>query len=838
MSVRKMVVRSLVVVILVLAGGGYYAFQRWTNPQAVRELVLRHLADQFPGADVRLAAAELRLLGGVHLRDLRVAPEEGAEPLAVVPEVVLQLDRERLTHGQLLLRRAVVQRPQLHLVRDEAGVWNLEGLQLAANPSDQAAPVIEIVGGSLHFHDLSLNAPPLRLTDLQLALVPTTATQMRLEGAAALDLLGRCQVAGTLDSRSGAAHLVLTFPRIDLTPALLERLAYYYPVIKKEPVELAGQLTLTVELTHAPGSDVPLVATASGRLTQGRFLHGDLPYPATDLQAEFAWDGSRLAIKKCTGILQEGRFTATGHATLDGTAEGSVRLENAIVTPAIYGRLPRALRILCEEFQPVGRISFLGAARWEQGRLAFNYRALPQEMAVLFEDLPYPVTHLAGELDYSEAGPEPRLLVNLTGKAAGQPVRVTGRAFGLGLRPDNDLKSGFHLLAEADNIPIDEQLLDALRPYPDTLRLARQFHASGRIDCSAQLERAAGTQPGLRPPLRKLITVQLREGAFVFDQLPCRLEQVTGTLEIGPAEDTWRFFNFRGHRKGGVVTGSGRCDPTPDGERLRVELQGQDLLLDDELKEALPVEAREAWDHLQPTGRVSGRVVFEQTAGQRPPFIDLVLYPQGGTIKPACFPYLLTDVRGQVHWRAPVATFTQLTARHGDAVFTLKEGNLTLRQRGGERLELKGLYVDRLVVDKEFLAAVPSLLRSTLQTLEPDQPLRLAAWLIVDSPGAIGATRFSWDGSVGLYNSRLHCGVELTDVTGVLTLRGLHDGQRLYAKGKLNLDQAVLLGQPFQNLAADVSLTSEEILLSGFQSSLHGGAVRGEIGVSFTSAMN
>ena len=91
---------------------------------------------------------------------------------------------------------------------------------------------------------------------------------------------------------------------------------------------------------------------------------------------------------------------------------------------------------------------------------------------------------------------------------------------------------------------------------------------------------------------------------------------------------------------------------------------------------------------------------------------------------------------------------------------------------------------------------------------------------------------------MALDNTRLQCGIELSEVTGQITLSGLHDGQRLYAKGQLQLDQATFHGQPFKNLQAGVSLTSEEILLSQFQGTLHGGKIQGEIRVNFTSSMN
>lgn len=837
MSLRKMVVRSLVVLILVLVGGSYYAFQHWTHPHAVRELVLRHLAGRVPGAEVRLTAAELRLLGGVNLQDLRFLAAGAEEPVAVLPEVSLQLDRESFARGELVLRKATIRRPQVLLVRRADGTWNVSGLAATRrNGPALPIPVIDIQGGTLQLVDETIAAPPLRLSEVSLTLTPLTEAQMKLEGSAEVELLGRGQLTGLFDSRSGGLVLALKLPRVDLTPALMERLVVLLPYLKREPVELAGRLAISAEVIVQPEAPQPLVVRASAHLTHGRLLVPTLPLPMQQIEACLDWDGAEVTVRQATGQVQGGQFRISGRVHLDGTirVEGDVR--GCQLTPAVYGKLPPVLRTLCHEFRPEGELDLQGHLELRGGQASFGYRVKPRQLRILFEDFPYPLEQITGTLVYCETGSEPTLEVNLTGRASGQPVKLSGQAFGLGLRPDNDLKCGFTLTMEAEQIPIDETLLDALRPYPQTQKLARQFKASGKVSGQGRLERAAGQQPGLRPPLTRTFRLHLHDASFTFEEFPCRLEKASAMLEVGPKPDAWRFHNFRGHRDGATVSGSGTYEPSPDGDRLRLELEAIHLRLDDELKEALPPQAREVWDHFQPTGSISGRLVYEQVVGKQPPTVELWLYPLGGTVKPACFPYMLSDLRGQIHYRAPLVTLNRLSARHGSALLAVREGTIIVRPGNGFRIVLQDLTASRLMVDKDLLGAVPSLLRSALQTLQPDQPLRLAANLVIDDPGPIGSTRCSWGSVIALDRTRLHCGIELSDVSGTVTLTGMHDGQRLFAKGQMHLQQATFLRQPFHDLQSQLHLTNEEILLNQFHGRLHSGTVQGEVRVAFTSA--
>src|SRR6516162_2503421 len=152
MSRRKWIVRGLVLLVLTGCLGASVLYQQWTNPAAVRQQVVEMLQQQFPGANVTLDGARLRLLGGVVLSELRLLRKGEADSdkadLLHIPQATVWHDKERLLHGEFAVRRIDLERPNLHIVRDKDGKWNLQGLT-GKSDSRTALPAIVIHDGTV-----------------------------------------------------------------------------------------------------------------------------------------------------------------------------------------------------------------------------------------------------------------------------------------------------------------------------------------------------------------------------------------------------------------------------------------------------------------------------------------------------------------------------------------------------------------------------------------------------------------------------------------------------------------------------------------------------------------
>src|ERR1051325_3509815 len=101
MRLRKWLVRGLVFGVLFGMALAVLIYQRWTDPAAVRQQVVAALEQQFPGADVALESARLRLLGGILLTELRMVRRDDLTraDFLYIPSAVIYHDKEQLLDG-------------------------------------------------------------------------------------------------------------------------------------------------------------------------------------------------------------------------------------------------------------------------------------------------------------------------------------------------------------------------------------------------------------------------------------------------------------------------------------------------------------------------------------------------------------------------------------------------------------------------------------------------------------------------------------------------------------------------------------------------------------------
>src|SRR5262249_55466175 len=151
---RKWLVRTLVFTVVAGLAAGAVFYQRWTNPAAMRGLVTDKLAGQFQGVGVTLEAAQLRLLGGLAICDLRLTRADHPDhaEFLYVPPGILYHDKEQLLDGKLAVRKVELYRPRLRVVRSPEGTWNLAGILGPIDPNEHV-PTIVIHQGTILLED-------------------------------------------------------------------------------------------------------------------------------------------------------------------------------------------------------------------------------------------------------------------------------------------------------------------------------------------------------------------------------------------------------------------------------------------------------------------------------------------------------------------------------------------------------------------------------------------------------------------------------------------------------------------------------------------------------------
>jgi hypothetical protein len=845
MACRKWVVRGLVFAVAAALGGGGLVYQHWTDPAAVRRQLHDKLAARLPGAQVTLESARMRLLGGIAVSELRLSRRDDPDSATFlyVPSAVIYHDKERLLDGTLALRKIELERPRLRLIRDRDGRWNLGGLLAPPNLRERI-PTIVIRHGSLVIEDRASGAPPIEIKDVALKVLNDPETVVTFEGAGTSETVGPVQLSGAWQRDSNAATLTLDAPAIPLGPALTQRLAALCPQAAEHAADLHGVCRLHASLTHHPAASRPWGHDVHLTLTKGRLNHRRLPLPLEDLEASLRCTDGHVPRVEATARSGPAtlRLTATdvklpiGEAsacpvTLDALARKlDIKIDNLPVTADLFKPLPEKYQKIYNDYAPSGTADVTYEVRPE-GHGPWRRRLLvePRGLKVTFVKFPYTVDDVTGSVEQLSGGPDGEVInLNAVCRAAGQPVYVKGEI--KGQAPDVNAT----IDVWGKNVPIDDKLLFALESASKECRkVADQFSPTGLVDFHTHSRR---TPEAKTWNLRHVVT--FHHATVRYDNFPYRLENVSGVLDVLSPE-RWEAYDFRGRHGDGLLYVSGRGWPSPEGRRVRVEVAGRGVDLDDDLKTALrPQELGRTWETFAPSGRIDFDGTIDVPPGQpAKPDIDLTVQPRGCAIRPRFFPYPLSDLRGTLHYAHDTVELENMTARHDRSILSLDRGVVRLKPGGGFKADLTALRGSPLVPDADFANALRKPLHEAWKALDVQGPLDFRTRLYIDAAAGSDPPRIYWDGAVTLRDAALRTGVRWEHVSGTVASRGWFNGTALDGMGgNLDVREATVFGQPLRNVRGEIVVTEDEpevLKMPGLMAGFFGGQVYGPVRVEF-----
>jgi hypothetical protein len=844
MSWRKWIVRGVVYGIVALCAVAALAYQRWTNPASVREQVIAKLQALFPGAEVSVDSARLRILGGIQLNGLRFYRRDDPErnELLHVPSAVIYHDKEKILDGELALRKVELYRPRLRLRRDRDGRWNVLGLAGPVDPS-RALPTVVVHQGSILFEDRldDGDVPLIEVGDINVTLINDPLPLVSVRGAASSEALGKLQVQGTV--RREPLEVALTFQAqgVPITTALVRRLGGGRHAEALGTLEVEARADARGELAYRPGPDQPLYYDVRCTVSRGKVRHAQLPLPLDDLSATVRCVGNRLHLEALHARSGAAEVGARGSGTLPGLDqdfEAVLQVQHLELNKELCDRLPAKLHKLYDAFHPHGPTTVAVACARRGGQwadladgTASRVSLRPEGASMAFVKFPYPVDRLTGAVDYNLR--DERVWVDLAGLGGQRPVFIKGTWQGEG----SQVEACFDIHAE--DVPVDETLLQSL---PDAAqKLARSFHATGRVDIKAHIRHDPGAAE-----YRNEYHVRLHDGTLLWDSFPYPLEQVSGVLDVYPGH--WEFHEFRAARRGGQVAAHGRSTHgrAADGTKVRgiaVEITGKGLALDDELRKGLAPRPGllKAWDTFRPQGRLNFVAAIDHPTDQIAD-LDVRVDAQGCAVEPVFFPYLLHDLGGHFHYHGHRLEVAQLRAWHGGALIALGQGAVDLHPGGGYYADLRDLEARDLQLDEDLLGALPRKLQDGARSLKLRDKVQARTRLVVSQAAEPGSPPdvFWEDSQAWLQNATLYAGVEMSGVTGTIACVGHHDGRQLVGlTGNLFLQQATAFKQPLRDVQANfqVQKKTPDVLLIGLRAPTFGGDVAGQIRLDFNSTL-
>jgi hypothetical protein len=899
MAARKGLVRlaRLACVLAALGYGGYYAYDELFKPGEIKRRVVEELSAKFEGVDVEVGSARLRpFLGGVNVSDLKLIRRDDPNrtPFLHVPHAVIWYDKADFAH-RLRPAKIELEDAQLRVVRDAQGHWNVEGIAKPA-PEGEQAPVFVLRKAHVEVVDQANGSTAvLDLQEMDLTVVNDPVAVYTYEARGKADPVGPFHARGRFEKGVGAAGT------LDLSSITLgEPLARLIGLAAPEAVEplrtVTGTAGCRTRWTWKPGRQPELSYDTEFDLRDGRCTGANLPHPLEHLAVKARVHDGELTVESLTGQLGDCGLTVKleldaapappgAKAILLSPVDLEDRLRRLEITltdlkvgAELFDKLPQKYRAVQEIFAPAG----VADATYEQRRDKTGLRKKcvlrPKGMAARYRGFPYPVDHIRGTVEATlDDDVPPRYEVDLVGEGSGKAVTLKGYVIG---GPEREVD----LVLTGSDVVLDKTLIDALPDeYP---ALMRRLQATAKGDFTAKLRHNARIRREHGPEVfDNEFTITIRAGGLTYEEFPYPLRDLAGVLKIrtvpdyptagrpGPPDDgVVEFKEFTAAGSGGCkLTINGGRKSEPGGAVLELRVNGESVPLDGELGRAVAkLKIDNSWNTFAPTGRMNCDIhafIHDRVGPDGQPLafhpnrdLELGLSFNGPAIRPTFFPYLFTDVAGQVSFAQGKVTVPVFRAKHGATTVTLGSATILLPPTGGFWADLYDLRFTSVVCDREFLAALPRGMRSACLGLEPQGPIAVHAKRLVidDRPKSqaaptgqlvsrtvvrqVGAGSpqperttlpiIYWDGTVTFRDAALKTGVSWDHITGEFSSRGLYLGDRLgRVVGNLAIDKGRVLKQPIEALSARLEVDPakpDTIAIPWINARAYGGEIGGE----------
>ena len=620
------------------------------------------------------------------------------------------------------------------------------------------------------------------------AAAPRTLVRGQVGG----DLFERADFEGHLD-RDGGFAVLGRVTALELS----HRLRGLLPAaasLADQGAGLRGRVDFAWNVAGSLAAIEAAAFTVTGTLDGGHFEHASLPQAVSDISAAFTADRSGIACERLEGHSGSTLLRASGR--MSGWQAGAdfdllLEAERLIVGRHWEPFLPPSLAPQWSKLLPAGEVDLRAQIVRRSGRIAPDVSVRCRNVSLTYYRFPYRVDRTVGTVTFA-AG---TVAMHLTGLAGGHPVHVEGTL--------DTATPGFpgRVEVRGEGMRIDDALLDALPAR--NADIVRKLRATGAFDFAFRHERDPKHERGFSNTLG----LRLARCTMAYAGFPYPLSNVSGTVLM--EGQRWMIRDVTGTNDTGMVRCSGTLEPDgPAGGELTLHLTGTGVVLEPELRDALPPGMRRIWDDVDPRGTAEFTARVRHRVGERQTDVELEATPMGDTvsIEPAWFPYRLEQLRGRLAWKDGRLRFEGVRGVHARTTVST-EGSCRFTPDGGWHVSFERLTADRFRADHDVLRALPAGLQQAVAGV------RLKGLLSVD--GAIdiystaprevavaggrmdmvpGPAAAAWDMQLDVEQASLDVGVPLEHVHGGIRLRGASDGTAWRSFGEIAIDSALWKG--------------------------------------------
>ncbi len=786
---------AAVLAVFVVVGLAVFLFTRLDDE--IRRQAEQFCAKALPQLNVSIGGARLVEGQGIAIYKLAISETSSTQlqsNLLVVDEIMLYCDAQltKLAKGLPEVSRIVVRNPQVWAAKNRDGSWNFSSL-LSLPECSQRRPEVVIENAQITLVDQSRKGlPALSLMDVNLTIrgdsgaKPQTSAlvlqPLEINGSFGGPLVERAEVHARCDPGQQSLQLSCHFEQMQISKDLLAWAAAFSGK-QLDQTTLLGKVDGEVIIEHQFGTGLQPRIDANFHLREARLEDPRLPRPLVDLSCVVRCENNLLSVEQLRGTCGTAnvalRMQRRGWAASAPWAVG-LRLENVTLDKEVYRAMPAILKDQWDKFQPEGIVNADVQATFDGQKYTPIVKLTGRELQFESDKFRYRVKDGSGSMTYTPGDEiHPAMLdINLIGYAGGQPLRFVGQV--------TDPRPGAlgWIEVTGSDVEIEDRMIAAL---PEKARrVIDEINPQGKFNLYWRLDR---TQLGQIKP-RTTLSLELVDCRVNYEKFPYPLSGIHGFVEAKDQHWTFRDLVSSGSRH---VECDGYLQPGSRGNELLLSFKGLQLPLDDDLRQALPPAARQAWGALDPRGNVNLRADVSHVTGLTKPIISVVVHPlkESTTIEPKFFPYRMGQIEGSISYQDGIIQLANMRASHGQTEIRTN-GDGYFREDGSWNVRLEGLAVDRLMARRDLTDALPPKLRKLIEYLKPSGAFSLSNGSLSFSKasGTYATVDTDWDVELNFVQANLQAGIELHNMHGAVRLKGVARGDKSKTAGELAIDTA------------------------------------------------
>ena len=783
--------------------------------EEVRSRVQQRLAQEFPALSVQVQGASLVEGEGIVVRGVSLIdpslPKECRQMLWI-DEVRLACSTNLadLIAGAPRISAVRLRRPVVHAVRQTEGRWTVAGLLKQRAGGGLLVPVT-IEDATLLVDDVPRQTR-VAVRQLSLDVEPDesegNAGWATVRAVAAGDLFERASVAGRVAIASGMFDLRGAVQAFEMTPRVVGMLpdesGQMAESLRDGITGLRGRISMDWQAAGTLTALDAAVFSVTGRLESGRFEHASLPSAMSDVTAGFQVDRTGLRFEKLEAHAGSTLLRGSGrYAGWTNTADFDLLLEaeRLVVGRHWEGLLPASMASQWSKLLPAGEVDVRAQVARRNGTIEPNVSLRCRNVSLTHYRFPYRLDRTVGTVVLEGKA----LSIHLTGQAGGHPVQVQGSFRTVAPSPATNEPGGTYgtLEVRGENMRIDDTLLAAMPSR--SADIIRTLRAAGTFDFVFRHDRTP-TLPGGHA---NSLGIRLVQCSMAYAGFPYPLSNVSGSIRMDRGH--WTIRDITGSNDTGVVRCNGMLVPGADNDgELTLQLAGTGVVLERELRDALPAGVRQIWDDVDPRGNAEFSATVRHHVKARRTEVEIEATPQGDTvsIEPAWFPYRLEHLRGQLHWKDGQLTFEQVRGTH-DRTTVTAGGVCRFVPGGGWHVSFEELSADRFRADHDVLQALPVGLQQAISAVDLRGLLSLAGSLDIHSTA--GSPAASWDMQLDVEQGSLDVGTPIEHVHGGIRLRGQSDKNSWQTFGDMAIDSAMWRGMQLTAVQGPIAMDASGV---------------------------